>query len=224
MSNPVFLRGWHLQRVNGAFIRSSLGLLIVTGQILGGLMAGSLFLSGCGSKEMPKPYANARLEYPTSTYLTFTLPGHPCRFDYPGFFTVNEKPSGRPDTRWVDLRWPAYGATLFTTFRNLPNPSSAEELAIQMEMLLTEKIPQHATVNTRLITLPDSTLKAYLFEVDGPTSIPLEFLITDDKHHLFQGIVQFDQALDRDSLADILNGLTADMYRLVSSFTFTSAP
>lgn len=219
MSNPVFFRGWHSQCVNAMFIRSSLGLLIV-----GGLMAGGLLLSGCGSKEMPKPYANARLEYPTSTHLTFSLPDHPCRFDYPGFFTVSEKPSGRPDTRWVDLIWPAYGATLFTTYRILPNPSSAEELAEQMEMLLTEKLPQHTTVNTSLLTLPDSTLKAYLFEVDGPTSIPLEFLITDNKHRLFQGIVQFDRTLNRDSLADILNGLTADIYRLVSSFTFTAVP
>lgn len=219
MANLVYFRGWHLQRINAAFIRSGMGCLLVSG-----LMVGSLFLSGCGRKEMPKPYANARLEYPTSSYLTFTLPGHPCRFDYPGFFTVNEKPSGRPDTRWVDLRWPAYGATLFTTFRNLQDLTSADELAVRMKILLTEKLPQHTTVNSRQIPLPDSSLKAYWFEVDGPTSIPLEFLITDGKHQLFQGIVQFDQALDRDSLADILNGLSSDMYRLISSFTFTSVP
>lgn len=200
------------------------GRLLVGGLIIGTLVTGGLFLSGCKEKEMPKPYAYARLEYPASSYLTFHLPGHPCRFEYPGFFTVNEKPSGKADTRWVDLRWPAYGVTVFTTYQRIKEASSAEELAVRMEMLLAKKLPEHSTVNTRLVSLPDTALKAFVFEVDGPASVPLEFMIADDKQNLFQGIVQFDQALNRDSLADILQGLTSDMHRLIASFTFTSTP
>jgi len=185
---------------------------------------GGLILSGCKRQEMPKPYAYARLDYQKTPHKTCQLPGFPCRFDYPDFFLINEKPSGKPTTRWVDFSWPAYGVTLSTTYQRTEGRFNAEEQAERMAGLLREKLPMYATLNTTLLILSDSTLKAYLFEVKGSTSIPLEFLITDGKQHLFQGIVQFDQVPNRDALADILDGLNADMRRLITSFTFTPTP
>lgn len=183
-------------------------------------------LNGCAGKRkgMPKPYGNARLEYPDSAYRTFALTGYPCRFDYPGFFTVTEKPSGKPGVRWADLNWSDYGVTLFTTYSSPMESIPVDNQVKMMERLLLEKVPPYATINTIPVTHPDASLMAYVFEVDGTTSIPLEFMITDGRHRLFKGIVQFDRELDRDSLADIVNGLTADVYRLISSFSFVSQP
>lgn len=173
---------------------------------------------------MPKPYAYARIDYPKAPYKTFNLPGHPCRFEYPGYFFVIEKPSAKSHTRWVDLRWPAYGVTLFTTYQQMEMPISAKVQAERMAGLLQEKLPTQTSIDAALVALSDSTLKAYVFEVNGSSSTPMEFLITDEKRNLFQGIVQFDQLPNRDSLADILNGLSDDMHRLILSFTFTPRP
>jgi len=189
--------------------------------LLSGLMVSGMILGGCRRQEMPKPYAFARLDYPKTQHKTLNLPDHPCRFEYPDFFVVSEKPSGQPSIRWVDLRWSDYGVTLFTTYQRTNGRYTAEEQVEMMAGLLQEKLPKHTALHITRVAPLDSTLTAYVFEVDGPTSIPMEFLITDEKQHLFQGIIQFDQVPNRDTLADIIKGLSTDMHTLIQSFTFT---
>lgn len=197
----------------------------ITGTVgFGFLLLQALFNSACSRQEMPKPYAYARLEYPSVPHKTFHSTGNSCWYEYPGCFTIYEKPSGKPNVHWVDLRWSDYGVTLYTTYSQTDNPTTIKQQVGNTVQLLQEKIPTLSTINQRLAFSSDSSLTAYLFEVDGPCSIPMEFLITDGKQHLFNAVLQFDKVPDRDSLADILDGLNKDMLHLIESFTFTPTP
>jgi gliding motility-associated lipoprotein GldD len=183
-----------------------------------------LTVSSCHRNEMPKPYAYPRLTYPVSTYLTFSAPDYDCRFEYPAQFVPTRKKGGGVGNQWIDFRFDRYGITLYTSYMKSTSRALVKEQVHQHEALLEKKIPPYASVRKRTIQSKKEPVSLFLYEVDGNSATPLEFLITDNEYRIFSGKVLFDEIPDRDSLADIMNGLSKDMLHLMTSFQFTNRP
>ncbi|MDP4277617.1 MAG: hypothetical protein Q8914_08285 [Bacteroidota bacterium] len=169
---------------------------------------------------MPKPYAYPRLTYPSKGFQTFHAPDKTYQFEYPATFVPTLDKSSLPKGRWVDFRFERYGITLFTSYLQTANKTSLNEQIDRHEALLQKKIPPYSTIQKIGINQPDKSLSVYLYEISGNSATPFEFLITDNHNRLFSGNVLFDEVPDRDSLADVLNGLSKDMLHLMKTFRF----
>jgi len=196
----------------------------ITYSIAGLLPVMLLLLVSCHRNEMPKPYAHARLTYPSSGYATFSEAGYPCRFEYPASFTQQLKTAGSPGSKWADFRMEQYGITLYTCFMESDMPDFISFQFSLQEQLLKKKLPPYATVTQSILPSGKKNVIIHLFEVSGNSAIPLEFLITDNRHRVFTGKLLFDKVPDRDSLADIMDGLGDDMLHLLRTFEFTAKP
>lgn len=198
--------------------------LLGAGLLIALVLLTGLSLTACQRTAMPKPVATPRLTYPHMEYVRFSAPDYPFQLDYPAFFQPTRKPSRNNTVLWLDFRWEHYGLTLYTTFQRFAEPEEAARQPVIMAALLDEKRPKGTTViaSTKPVTPQGWTI--YLFEIDGSSPTPLEFLLTDGHRFCFSGRLLFDSLPDREAMADILDGLTKDMLHMMVSFTPTPTP
>ncbi|OPZ97248.1 MAG: hypothetical protein BWY72_01296 [Bacteroidetes bacterium ADurb.Bin416] len=93
-----------------------------------------------------------------------------------------------------------------------------------MASLLKEKQPKGNSVTVYEQPVTAQGWTPYIFEVDGPSPTPLEFIVTDGLNFSFSGRLLFDSIPDKEAMTDILHGLRDDMLHLMSSFTLTHTP
>lgn len=183
-----------------------------------------LSLTACQRTAMPKPVAPPRLSYPEVGYTRFCAPDCPFQFDYPAFLTVTIKPTNDNTIHWIDFRWEQVGLTIYTTYLTNSRHHKTEDDWAVMASLLKEKQPKGNSVTVYEQPVTAQGWTPYIFEVDGPSPTPLEFIVTDGLNFSFSGRLLFDSIPDKEAMTDILHGLRDDMLHLMSSFTLTHTP
>jgi gliding motility-associated lipoprotein GldD len=176
--------------------------------------------SSCNKNETPKPYAYARLYYPEADYKSTSLEDCPFRFEYPVFTTPERPEQSKPGNLWFNLRFSPYKALLYMSYTETSSIDSLRKYVFSHESLLRNELPQYAKFRKTSAYQDNDRREGYLYEIDGNTACPLQFIITDKRDRFFRGALIFDQIPDRDSIADILDGMTRDINHIMESFEF----
>ena len=65
---------------------------------------------------------------------------------------------------------------------------------------------------------PGERVYALLYDLEGNTASPLQFVVTDSQRHFFRAALYFNHVPNKDSIAPMMDYVRADMLRLIESF------
>ena len=177
-----------------------------------------LFLASCHSDYSPKPTAYPRISYPQNGYLTCNQP-YPITFEYPAFAKLEFPISQTKGGHWINLNFERFRAKLFTSYFQ-ENKEKIQQQILENESILEKETPPYAHIRKQEYQSNDKKITGYLYEIDGNTANPVQFILTDNHQQLFRGSLYFDYIPNRDSIIDILDGLKGDIRYLIESFRF----
>jgi len=182
-----------------------------------GLMC--LSITSCRQEFTPKPVAYPRLSYPPADYKKTDHLPYPIFFEYPAFARLEILSKTDKNGNWVNLHFDKFKATLFTSYFCASEKDIQQHL-IENESILEKETPPYAHIHKQKFESSDSATTGYLYETGGNTACPVQFIITDKHRQLFRGALYFNYLPNRDSIKDILNGLSGDIRYLMESFRF----
>lgn len=174
-----------------------------------------LALGSCKKDSYPKPVAYPRIQYPTAEYQVAQLPD--VSFEYPTYTTMDVHAAGKE--HWVNIRFGRFSATLFMSLAKVPISQLDTMLRVK-EKLAIEQAPPTSEVRKEEFEAADHRFTGYFYLTDGNAPCPIQFIVSDHQGKLYQGSLLFDQALNRDSLVSVVDGLTRDVRHLVETFHF----
>jgi len=176
------------------------------------------FLTSCHSNYSPKPTAYPRISYPQNGYLTCHTP-YPITFEYPAIAKL-EFPGDKTNRgNWINLNFERFRATLFTSYFQ-ESKERIQQHILENESILEKETPHYVHIHKQEYQSSDKKITGYLYEIDGNTASPVQFILTDNQQQLFRGALYFDYIPNRDSIIDILDGLKGDIRYLMESFRF----
>lgn len=171
--------------------------------------------SSCKKDSYPKPTAYPRIAYPVADYRQTQLSA--VLFEYPTYANIDRQAAGNEN--WINLRFEPYGATLFMSLTKVPL-TDLDGMIRQKEKLAIDQAPLASEVRKEEFEATDHRFTGYFYLTDGNAPCPIQFLLSNHKGQLFQGSLLFDAAVNRDSLASVVDGLTRDVRHLVETFQF----
>ncbi len=169
-----------------------------------------LGLTGCGgadkSVNVPRPYAWPRVEtYPDSFA---PIAGLPVRWMANAAAQTSLRSGGRRAV-WADVRYPAYGATLFLTVVS-PEPSAADSIIANRRQRIAVNLGDTPATQEEIVSA-DGEFTSELITATAVTPSPLQFISRGDRR-IVTGTVFFDRApAAYDSVRPIVDALRSDM-------------
>jgi gliding motility-associated lipoprotein GldD len=193
--------------------------LTIPGRFLLLCFIGIITTPSCKQQETPKPVAYPRLTYPHTGYIKADSLPYPISFDYPSFASL-EIPTGiEKEKKWINIRFNKFQSVLYTSYFQESEKTIHQRL-LKNESVLNEQIPPYSHIRKQEFDSKDGLIKGYLYEIDGNTACPLQFVLTDKHQQMFRGALYFKSVPNRDSIAAIIDGLTTDVRFLMENFKF----
>lgn len=176
-----------------------------------------LAFHACKKASYPKPLAYPRIEYPTEQYKLYGNTESPVSFEYPSYATLIDK--HQVNDQWMNLRFEKYAATLYLSFSEVPM-TKCQIMLLEKEKLAYEQAIDASKVRKEVFEPTDHSFVGYFYLTDGNTPCPVQFLLSDRRGKFFQGSLLFDLTVNRDSLGNVIDGMTKDVRHLVETFRF----
>lgn len=180
------------------------------------LPLGFLFLlASCGSEFPPKPKAYFRIDFPKKEYQTFS-DQCPFTFDYPLYAAMKPYGGKQENQCWYNLEYKKMRATLHLSYLPLNNNLPAE-LHDSRELVYKHTVKADAIEEEPVV---DKENKVYglIYHLAGNTASAKQFYLTDSVNHFVRGALYFNCPPNSDSLAPVVDFLSADIFRLIESF------
>jgi len=177
------------------------------------------FCTACRQNPVPKPIAYPRLDYPRADYIKADTLHYPFTFEYPAYACLEIPSDKRNEGIWLNIKLDRFQATLFSSYIH-GSMKDIRKRILANESHLYEQAPPYSRIRKQGFLSGDSLLEGYLYEMDGNTANPLQFILTDKRERLFRGTLYFNYIPNRDSIKDIIDGLTTDIRYMMESFKF----
>jgi len=176
--------------------------------------------SSCRKVYTPKPTAYPRISYPkTNNIKTEGLP-FPVTFEYPDFIKLDIPTRIDKQQKWANLHFIPYQAILYTGFLTCDSEEKIKEHFIKNESSLIKENAPYTPIHKEVFISRDSTVTGFLYEIAGNTANPIQFMLTDKHQQIFRGSLYFNYKPNRDSIKDILDGITIDIRNIMESVRF----
>ncbi|GHT34092.1 hypothetical protein AGMMS49574_20980 [Bacteroidia bacterium] len=182
------------------------------------MIAGVWMCVSC-SEYTPKPRGYFRIEPPTPTYMSLLVNELPYSFRISSLVTVETPPLYSPGERWINLSYPSLGAKIYCSYLAV-TPATLEVAAEESLELVSRQAKGAQAISEQAYTNKTEQVYASLYELDGATASPLQFMLTDSSTHFFRGALYYDYVPNPDSIAPVTNYLKADMMELIQSFSW----
>jgi hypothetical protein len=175
----------------------------------------ALMLCACSSDTSPKPTGYPRFD--------LEEPDYTCFNSYAQFvFEVAADTEIEPivDTlagEWFSIRYPRFNAQLYCGY----TPTDTAGIAQMKEealRLLSHQIQRADAFNEEEYENPQRAVYALVYSLKGNAASPVQFYITDREKAFFKGALYFDTAVNRDSIAPVLDYLSRDVQVLIETF------
>ena len=163
--------------------------------------------------------AYPRIAYPKTGYnKTNNLP-YPIYFEYPSFARLEIPRVKNKEQNWVNIKFDKFRATLLTGYSKVDKKDIQQKL-VENESIIEKEIPPYTHIKKKEFESTDKKVIGYFYEIGGNAACPLQFMMTDQNGQIFRGALYFNYIPNRDSIRDILEGLTGDVRYLMESFRF----
>jgi gliding motility-associated lipoprotein GldD len=177
-----------------------------------------LLISLCVScvEYTPKPRGFFRIDMPKANYTELSLRELPYSFHVSQYVTVELPPEHQSDD-WMNISYPALNAKIYCSYRKI-NPQTLLAAGQECRELVSRSVQKATNITEQAYENPDIHVYGTLFQVEGETSAPLQFMLTDSDRHFFRGALYYQCRPNPDSLAPVTRYLHDDIRELIESF------
>lgn len=186
--------------------------------ILTGLIC--LFVCIACTDYTPKPRGYFRVDPPVAIYTMLPLDNLPYSFHISMLSEIELPPLGEPQ-EWINISYLALNAKIYCSY--LPvTACSLEKLMEDSRLLVSRQAVNARVINEQEYSNPDEKVYGSLFELDGESPSPLQFVLTDSVSHFFRGSLLYNCVINADSLAPVTEYLRKDIIELIQTFTWNN--
>ncbi|MDR1682740.1 MAG: gliding motility protein GldD [Candidatus Symbiothrix sp.] len=168
------------------------------------------FLGTSCSDYSPKPSGYFRIDLPANTY-------HSANFENCIFDLSNEAVLNISSQNDFNIIYPKWKAQIYCSFFSLKH-TSLKNLSDESRYLLEKQAGRSQDIHIRQFDNPNEKVYCLLFEIQGNTASPTQFLLTDSVHSFLRGALYFDQTTNRDSIAPVLDHINTDIQHFIENF------
>lgn len=172
-----------------------------------------LSLCACGGSYTPRPYGYFRVDLPPHSYRSFDSLGLPYRFELSEQARVVLRDAHR---EWIDIHYPALNGSVYCSY--LPVSGNLFELSEDARRIVYKHSVRADGIRESFYENPGERVYALLYDLEGNTASPLQFVVTDSLRHFFRAALYFNHVPNKDSIAPMMDYVRADMLRLIESF------
>lgn len=174
-----------------------------------------LALSSCSDETgIPRPRGYFRIDLPEKNYTRYSSEC-PFEFDLPTYSQVVVNTSYPKERCWLNLEFPSLKATLHLSYKDVDGNASA--LMDESYMMAYKHSVKANGIRDRMYTDEENRVFGMLYSISGNSASSLQFAMTDSSKHFLRGSLYFYAIPNADSLAPVLDFVTADVDRMISS-------
>lgn len=168
------------------------------------------------SEPTPKPRGLFRIDLPRARYTRFTTKELAYAFDVSQLVTI-EMPSADMPDNYVNIVYPAMNVKIYCNYRKI-TPKSFSVSEKECRELVERSTGQAQAITEQVYENPERRVYGTLFQIDGDTPSPVQFMLTDSVSHFFRGALYYQNRVDADSVAPVTAYLRNDIVELIQSF------
>jgi gliding motility-associated lipoprotein GldD len=164
----------------------------------------------------PKPRGFFRIDLPEASYASLDAAGLPYSFNVSRLATVELPPAGEP-AEWINLSYETMQARIYCSYRAI-TPGTLPTVEKECRQLLERTAKNAGAITEQSYENEHLHIYGTLFQVEGETASPVQFMLTDGAHHFFRGALYYLCRINVDSLAPVRAYLRDDVVELMQSF------
>jgi gliding motility-associated lipoprotein GldD len=173
-------------------------------------------INSCSNNYTPKPYGYLRFDAPPASYIPLALGELPYKFMISQYATVEMPPFDSAEF-WINIDYQKFDAKIYCSYQTII-PQSLAEHTDECRKLISRTVRQAFAINEKEYENDRNRVYGTLFEIEGETASPIQFMLTDSVSHFFRGSLYFQCDPNVDSLAPCIDYLRNDVIELIQSF------
>ncbi len=182
---------------------------------LASLIGPLLVIASC-TDYTPKPYGYVRIEPQEAVYKPFVSDSLPYAFNLSQQATINWS-MFTDSTKWINIEYPDLKATIYCSHQAI-TPATLPIIENENRQLIYQLLSPYVRLKEKAYSYPEEKMYGSLFLLEGETSSPIHFVLTDSSSILFRGALYYNCKPNADSLAPVTNYLQHDIIELIQSF------
>ncbi len=167
--------------------------------------------TSCKQEHTPRPYGYMRLNIPDTAYHTFESAKTPYRFSLSQNANIQFK-NIQSASQWFDISYPTLRANIHFTYTTIHNNLGA--LSDDAQKFVYKHASQADAIPEQGYEDMDKRVFGVLYELQGNTASPMQFVLTDSNHHFLRGAVYFNSTPNPDSIAPAVEYMKTDIIKL----------
>lgn len=173
------------------------------------------FLHSCEQTSVPRPYGFFRVDLPPHSYHLLDTLQLPYRFDMPqnAQFIRREV---KEEKYWIDIYYPTLNASIYCSYKPVHN--NLIDLSEDTRRIVYKHSIKADGITEKVFDHPQKNVYGVLYDLQGNTASPLQFVLTDSTRHFFRGALYFNNVPNKDSIAPMAEYIREDVIRLMESF------
>lgn len=187
------------------------------------LIISVLLLVSCGEEQvnLPKPRLYPKMTFPEKGYQLSSEADCPFTFKYPTYGKLTREDYFEDEepvhSCWFDVSLDAINASIHFSYIPIDNRKHFDDLVNDAFRMVTE---HNAKADSRRDSLFENRngVEGLLFDIAGDVATPLQFFLTDSTAHFVRASLYFDDKVDADSIAPMVNFVRTDIDTLIESF------
>jgi gliding motility-associated lipoprotein GldD len=170
----------------------------------------------CGDSYSPKPRGFFRIDLPEHEYRQSDTT-YPYSFEYPVYAEIVPDSSKIAEPYWINIWFSRFNATLHLSYK--PVRGNLAGFLNDAHKMVNKHIPKANSITQREFIDPVRQIYGLEYVIRGADAAsPYQFYLTDSTSNFVRGALYFNLVPDNDSLAPVIEFLTADIQHMIISF------
>lgn len=176
-----------------------------------------MLFSAC-REYVPKPHGYPRIEFPEKKFQT-AITNCPFSFDIPIYTQLIPDTGNLTEPCWYNLYYPDFDATLHLSYKHYSNVSQLDSMMEDAYQLVFKHTIKAEDIVEKEFENKQGCKGVY-YAISGNTATPVNFYLSDNKHHFLRGAFYFNNHTERDSVLPVVQFVEDDVWKLINSTVF----
>jgi len=176
------------------------------------------FLASCSSDYSPKPKGYFYIDLPEPVYHDLLrFPDFKCSIS--NQVRVDELKSDTTGKNKIEfnLNYLRYHAQIYCTYFRI-KPANFSVLSDETRRMAYFQEQKAKGIKEVTYSHPEQKVYGLVYEIQGNTVSPIQFVVSDSTNSFFRGALYFDTSYNRDSIAPVLAYINKDIHVMIESF------
>ena len=180
-----------------------------------------IMLAACDEAYAPRPRGYFRIDLPEKEFVRFDTT-FPYTFEYPVYADITPDPFSPQEKYWINVNFTPFKATLHLSHKQVDG--NLVEYLEDAHKMVTKHIPKADAIYDSLIIDRERNLFGLAYQLEGSgAASPYQFFLTDSLSNFVRGALYFNTVPNNDSLAPLIDFLTADIEHMIDTFEWKPA-